>query len=339
VSALRHEQNECNSTQIFRDAAFSLDSVLHRPSQSQRPVLGGRGRAVREIGTWAMSGLLALLPAGVAGAGDVPDLVEAVELIKGYDRDDGAIRPDIEEPYFVEFCVSGVIAEPPVGMASVKRPGGFFDEPIFLPECLEFNFETQQDLDNAFPSSGGTYEFKFSKAGFAADSMNVVFDAPVPQGFADIQSPANGATDVDPDADVDVSWSIDPAGCFPSSGIDDCGDGVQVFVVDPILAIDVFESTDLPIDTTQEMVPAGLLEPLTLYDLELEVFAGELGIDLATSGGDPVSVKTVYKDINNTSFTTTVPEPGGALLGFVGLGAAGLLSRRRRAVRSVRGTS
>jgi hypothetical protein len=275
-----------------------------------------------------MSGLLAFAPAGVAGAGGVPDLVEAVELIKGYDRDDGEIRPAFEEPYFVEFCVSGVIAEPPVGAASVKRPGGFFDEPIFLPECLEFNFESQQDLDNAFPSSGGTYEFKFSKAGFPADSMNVVFDAPVPQGFADVQSPSNGATDVDPNADVSVSWSIDPAGCFPSAGIDDCGDGVQVFVVDPLLAIDVFESPDLPIETSQEMVPTGLLQPLTLYDLELEVFSGELGIDQPTSGGDPVSVKTVYKDINNTAFTTTVPEPGAAFLGFAGLAAAGLLARR-----------
>jgi MYXO-CTERM domain-containing protein len=64
------------------------------------------------------------------------------------------------------------------------------------------------------------------------------------------------------------------------------------------------------------------------YDLELATYTGELALPTATNGGDAVTLVAIYQDINNTSFIT-VPEPGGALLGLVGLGAAGLVTRRR----------
>jgi hypothetical protein len=277
-----------------------------------------------------MSASLACLLPGVAGAGDVADLVTTVELTKGYDREDGEVLPDFEEPYFAEICVTGPIAEAPVGTATVKRtflpfP---FDEVIPLPECLEFGFESQQDLDAAFPSNGEVYEFNFSKTGFPADSMNVAYAAPGPQGFADVQSPAHEAADVDPESDLDILWSIDPSSCFPSATVGDCADAMLLFLIDPVQDVEVFANTALPIDATQQTVPADALEPNTLYDLELETYTGELSLPTATNGGDAVTLVAIYRDINNTSFTT-VPEPGGTFLGFAAVGAAGLLSRRR----------
>ncbi len=116
-------------------------------------------------------------------------------------------------------------------------------------------------------------------------------------------------------------------GCPPTGSIFDCGDGISLFLGIQVPETEVFDSTDLPITTTSETVPANLLEPGIQYELEVETFTGG-GFGTNTDMGDPVFVRDLYEDINVTQFTT-LPEPGTAALGLAGLGATGLLAGLR----------
>jgi hypothetical protein len=286
---------------------------------------------VREIRLWAIGGLLALLPGGAASGGIVPDLVDFVEILKGVDRNDGVVMPI--EPYFVEICVEGFVNEAPVGTATVTLPGA--QQPIAIPlglaNCLEGGFDTQQELDAAYPT--GTYLFNFSKGG-DTDSLSLAFNETAPQAFPQIISPADEATGVDPDVDLQVSWSLSALSCPPTGSIFDCGDGISLFLGIQVPETEIFDSTNLAIDATSETVPASALEPGIEYELEVETFTGG-GSGTNTDMGDPVSTLTLFEDINVTQFTT-LPEPGPAALGLVGLGAVGLLAGRRSGERARR---
>lgn len=276
---------------------------------------------MRGLRTWVIGGLLACLAVGTATA-QVD--VEGVKLVKGVDRDDGTIPPlgAGELPYFYEICASGSGFD----TFRVRRLAplmllGYFQP----PECIEDRLPDQIALEQAVPSS--TYEFTFLRQGVAVDSINVAWDADVPSGFADVLSPADGAADVRPDTTLHVQWSIDAAGCLPSGTVEDCADGIQLFLVDPLLDMDVSENLEIPIDAVSWPIPASVLQPHTAYDLELETVTGEVEQDASTVGGDAVLVTAIAKDINNTSFVT-VPEPESAALGLIAVVALGLLSRR-----------
>jgi hypothetical protein len=271
-----------------------------------------------------MSGLLVLLAVGTATA--QVDL-QRVELVKGVDRNDGVIPPlgQGELPYFFEICASGsgfdtVRVERLSNLALL----GYFQP----PECIEDRLADLIALDEAVPSDD--YGFTFLQQGVPVDSISVLWDAEESLAFADVLSPAHGAADVNPSIDLDVRWTIDPMDCLPSGAVDDCADGIQLFVVDPLLDVDVSENFGIPIDATSWPIDASVLQENTEYDLELETFKGIFDEEATTDGGDPALVTAIFRDTNNTSFITTVPEPGAAVVGFFGLAAAGLLARLRR---------
>ena len=278
-------------------------------------------RRICSIGTLMAAAALVLAPSKVTGA---PDNVEFVELFKLIDRSDGI---PIGNPWEFEACVEG----DGVTGATITVPGN--GTPLPLQDegdgdyCYVEKFAGKTDLDTAFPN--GMYTFNISTLD-GPDSKGVSFMESEPGAWLDVTAPANGASGVPHDSDLDVTWDLERK---PTCPVGDCSDGIEFFLIDDVLDHDVFEDFLLPTET-DVTVPASILQPGTMYEIEIGTYNGliDLSGTQTTGSGDTIDLVAIWEDINVTSFTT-VPEPAALVMQISVLATLGWLARRRRNLR------
>jgi hypothetical protein len=253
-------------------------------------------RGIFTIGTLMAAAALVLAPPEQARA---QDNVEFVELVKGIDRIDGALEDPIT-PYEFEACVGG----PGVTGATVKVP----TEPTrdeTLPSlgsgefCFSSRFASAGALDTDFPN--GTYVFTITTVD-GPDSKSVSFSASEPEGYLDITGPANGATGVDSNSDLTVTWTLTEkvAGCIAGGN---CGDGSGFFLLDESSDEDVVGQL-LAIDATGFLVDAAVLQAGTQYTAEAATYNGLIDPAAMTDGGGAIELIAVWVDANVVTITT-----------------------------------
>lgn len=163
----------------------------------------------------------------------------------------------------------------------------------------------------------GNYVFSFNGGD---DSVTVWYDPTAPSGIVDLSS-IHGRTDV-PWQTPTFSW---PA--YAGTG----GDALGMWLFDPGAGEDLYENAP-PIDIgeTSWTLP-GDLAPSAAYGLEVSVYAVQGGspATLETVGYDEFTYYPVFENINIAEFST--PEP--VTLALMGLGALGLVARRRSQIR------
>lgn len=248
--------------------------------------------------------------------------LQAAELLKGLDREDGTIlSPD---GYFFEGCVVGtgitsVTLEAPSGPQVATPDGEEF--------CVDQSFGTIGALDAAFPSAGETYTFTVTQTGGATIEVPIIFDLDVPGGSLDFTNPADQAV-VPANQDLDVMWNLVPeTPACGSGGGAACGDGIFFFVVEVAGDQEVVTDISLPITATNRLVPSSALTDGLEYEIEIETVTG--GPTAETEGdSDAYQEVTLYEDIN--LITITVPEPGAAVLGIFALMTTVGVARIRR---------
>jgi len=160
----------------------------------------------------------------------------------------------------------------------------------------------------------GDYLFSFYGG---ADSVTVPYDPTAPGGIVDLSS-IHGRTD--------VPWQTPTFGWPAYAGT---GYALEMLLFDPGAGEDLYENAP-PIDIgeTSWTLP-GDLAPSHAYELEVSVYAvqGGMPATLKTAKlGDPFTYYPVFENINIAEFST--PEPATVVL--LGLGAVGLVARRRR---------
>ena len=158
----------------------------------------------------------------------------------------------------------------------------------------------------------GDYLFSFNGG---ADSVTVSYNPTAPSGIVDLSS-LHGRTD--------VPWQT-PTFTWPAYG--GTGDILDMWLVHPGTGSDLYESGPIDIGETSWTLP-GDLAPSEAYELEVSIHAVQGGMPsmLQTVGADGFTYYPVFENINIVAFST--PEP--VTLALLGLGAGGLLLRRRR---------
>lgn len=296
--------------------------TLTRPIRNRRSAVRLRGIRV----------LVAAVLGLCVGVGFLPDVaiadidVESIEFFKGLDRQSGTIPPN--QAYFVELCLIGT----DITSASVRLPdkticamGGISGDEY----CCEENFDTQQELDNKYPTGPGqNYTVNILGTG-GPDSAIVEFNVEAPTTYPDITSPAPGAI-INTDVDLVVSWTLIDAGSCNLVIPDDCADGIAVFVSTTMGPDeDVYAKTDIAIADGMVIVPAGSLDPDTPYRIEVETARGSLEENATTDAlSDSYLLTILVEDINSIGVPEPTSQKSQAAALAVLLGMA--WSRRRR---------
>ena len=248
------------------------------------------------IGMLMAAAALVLAPPERAEA---QDNVDYVELFKGIERIDGAFA-DPANPYEFEACVGGsgvtgvtvtVPTEPTRDETLLSEGFGEF--------CLSSSFASPGALDTDFPN--GVYEFSITTVD-GSDSKSVSFDASEPKGYLDITAPVDGATGVDSNSDLSVTWTLTQkvAGCIAGG---DCGDGIAFFLIEEAADEDVVQQL-LAIDATGFVVDAAILQPGILYTVEAATYNGVIDFGAMTDGGDAIELINLWGDLNAVTITT-----------------------------------
>ena len=176
---------------------------------------------------------------------------------------------------------------------------------------LNVQYATLGALRTDYPV--GDYLFSFTGSD---DSVTVPYNPTAPIGTVDLSS-IHGRTD--------VPWQT-PTFSWPAYA--GTGDALGMWLVDPGVGSDLYERPP-PVDIgeTSWTLP-GDLDPNKDYDLEVSVHIVEGGSPalLETVGHDEFTYYPVFSNANIAEFST--PEP--ATLALMGLGAVGLVLRRRR---------
>jgi len=153
----------------------------------------------------------------------------------------------------------------------------------------EEKYATLEDLRQDFPT--GYYEFTFNEGEASEDSATVFMNPEEPMGFANIEHPLDGATDV----------QLSPTFLWDScSGY---GDTLLVVVGDIVADDDLFLA-ELNIDETS-WTP-GLLPQGSLCDFEVSVQTGN-ETSGTTENGDAFNFLDVFQWSNRVTFTTESP--------------------------------
>ena len=232
--------------------------------------------------------------------------IEEIFIDTAEDYLNGAAPP--WDRYWVEIDVLGT----EITGATVTPPG---KAPIPLVEDggdwdLEEDYASMNALRADYPV--GDYVFSFNGG---ADSVTVPYDPTAPSGIVDLSS-IHGRTD--------VPWQT-PTFSWPA--YTGTGDALGMWLFDPVVGGDLYENAPVAIGETSWTLP-GDLAPGHAYGLEVSVYGVQGGQPATpeTVGGHGFTYYPLFSNANIVEFST--PEP--ATVALMGLGAVGLVLRRRR---------